>query len=219
MTTPNDQLLNALENERRYVATELHDGVAQTTLQLSLQIGICQKLLERGKTKMLAKELTQLEQRIHLASSQIRELIADMRPPQVMPEASLAEYLQHLIDLHHERGGPPVTPHLNITNISLTSAQTITLARIIQESLLNIRKHAEAQHVHLDIVEDDSIMAVTIIDDGQGFDFAEITARPTDKGGAGLANLQARAKAAGMRFEVTTGPMGTGTRVVVTLPK
>jgi signal transduction histidine kinase len=217
MTTPNDQTLNALENERRYVAKELHDGVAQTVLQLGLQIGICQKLLERGKTKMLGKELNQLEQRIQLASGQIRELIADMRPTKIDPEAPVPAQVQHLIDLHHERGGPPVTYQVNVADISLTPLQILALNRIIQESLLNIRKHAEAQQVQVDIVEDDALTALTIADDGPGFDLAEITTRSTDKGGAGLANLQARAEAAGLKLELTTG--STGTTVVVTWPK
>ena len=63
-----DKLLTALENERRYAARELHDGVAQTTLQLGLQAGICRKLLEHGKLEMLADELAQLETRIQMAS-------------------------------------------------------------------------------------------------------------------------------------------------------
>jgi glucose-6-phosphate-specific signal transduction histidine kinase len=60
-------LLETLENERRYVARELHDGVAQTTLQLGLQAGICNKLLERGNLEMLAKELAELEKRVLVA--------------------------------------------------------------------------------------------------------------------------------------------------------
>jgi two-component system sensor histidine kinase DegS len=83
--TKTEKLLQALENERRYTARELHDGVAQTTLQLGLQAGICRKLLERGNLAMLNQELIELEARIQLASTQVRDLIADMRP-QLEPE-------------------------------------------------------------------------------------------------------------------------------------
>ena len=75
------RLLDALEDERRYVARELHDSVAQTTLQLGLQAGICRKLLERGNLEMLSRELANLEERIQVASRQVREIISDMRPP------------------------------------------------------------------------------------------------------------------------------------------
>src|SRR5688572_29241532 len=106
------QLLDALEDERRYVARELHDSVAQTTLQLGLQAGICRKLLERGNLEMLGRELANLEERIQVASRQVREMISDMRPPLVEPEASLVDYLEHEIKIHQERGGPQVTPQL-----------------------------------------------------------------------------------------------------------
>jgi len=73
--------LQMVENERRYVARELHDGVAQTTQQLILQASLCRKLLERRRLDMLAQELSGLEARAQHASNQVRELITDMRPP------------------------------------------------------------------------------------------------------------------------------------------
>src|SRR6187401_2349935 len=99
------QLLDALEEERRYVARELHDRVAQTTLQLGLQAGICRKLLERGNLEMLARELANLEERIQVAYHQVREMISIMRPPVVEANASLTDYVDHELDIHHQQGG------------------------------------------------------------------------------------------------------------------
>lgn len=216
-----DTLLSALENERRYVARELHDGVAQTALQLGLQAGICRKLAEQGNLDMLANELAQLEERIQLASSQVREMVADMRPPQVEPEAGLDEYIRQTIEVHLERGGPPVEYRFGWSEHppSLLSQQMLALVRIIQESLANVRKHAGAGTVRLTLSEDDDSFYVTISDNGRGFDLGEVTARPTDKGGAGLANLRARAEAIGGSLQVTTNPDGIGTEVAVVLPK
>jgi two-component system sensor histidine kinase DegS len=215
-----DQLLIALENERRYVARELHDGVAQTTLQLGLQIGICAKLLERGKLEMLTGELAQLEERIRLVSQQIRDIINDMRPPLVAPESGLAEYLQQIIDTHTKRGGPPVVSHFNWSepDLRLTELQTLTLARLVQEALLNIRKHAKADQVQLDFSAEAETLSLTIADNGQGFDIDEVGARPADQGGAGLANLRARAEAIGGSFALNRTAAGW-TEVTVRLPK
>lgn len=216
-----DTLLNALENERRYVARELHDGVAQTTLQLGLQAGICNKLLERGNLEMLASELAQLEQRVQLASSQVRELIADMRPPQLEPEADLDEYIQQAIDVHAERGGPPVAYDSQVSGqpAPLTGQQRLTLYRIIQEALLNVRKHAAAQNVRLAVADHDGNFLVTIADNGKGFDPEELAARPVDKGGAGLANLRVRAQALGGSLTIARDPTGSWTEVRLSLPK
>ncbi|MBN1218886.1 MAG: hypothetical protein JXM69_08160 [Anaerolineae bacterium] len=213
-------LLNTLEDERRYVARELHDGVAQTTLQLGLQAGICRKLLERGNLEMLAAELAQLEQRIQMASSQVREVIADMRRPQIDADADLGEYIQRAIDLHLERGGPPVECNCNVSAYPPCSTQQkLALYRITQEALLNIRKHAQAQNVRVEMANDEKNFRLVVSDDGQGFSLNEVKARPTDKGGAGLANLQMRAQAVGGTLTVERDATSRWTEVKLSLPK
>ena len=221
MTNQSEQLLNALETERYYVAKELHDGVAQTTLQLGLQAGICRKLLETGKLDMLANELTQMEERSQLASSQIREMIADMRPPMVEPDAGLNDYIQYALDTHTERGGPPVDYQFNESEqiLDLTSARNLALVRIIQEALLNIRKHTQAQNVRLNISAEEDHLYITIADDGPGFDPVEVEARSVDKGGAGLTNLRRRAETIGGELSISRDLIGHGTKVTVILPK
>ena len=221
MTNQSDQLLNALETERHYVAKELHDGVAQTTLQLGLQASICRRLLETGKLDMLANELAQMEERSQLASSQIREMIADMRPPMVDPEANLDDYIQFALDTHTERGGPPVAYQFNKSDQvpDLPSVQVLALVRIIQEALFNIRKHTEAQNVRLSISAEEDHLYITIADDGQGFDPVEVESRSVDKGGAGLTNLRRRAEAIGGELSISRDLIGHGTKVTIILPK
>lgn len=219
MTAQYDELLDALENERRYVAKELHDGVAQTTLQLGLQAGICRKLLEGNKLDMLASELAQLEERIQLASGQIRQLIADLRPPMVEAGATLNDYIQHIVDIHHERSGPPVTYTFEWAEKApnLSSSQILALVRIIQEALLNTRKHAHAQNVRLTLSAKEDQIYVTIADDGQGFDPAEVEARVRNKGGAGLRNLRMRTQAIGGDLTVSRDTTGQGAKITIIL--
>lgn len=214
-------LLNILETERRYLARELHDGVAQTTLQLGLQAGICRKLLERGNLDMLATELAQLEERAQLASRQVREVIADLRPPQVGPETGIKEHLAQVVETHLSRGGPPVAYRCEWTDQTptLSVEQQLALVRVVQEALLNIRKHAQARHVHLILSTDEDSHILTISDDGKGFNPAELPAQPADKGGSGLANLQNRVLVIGGQVKLTSGPEGAGTKITVLLPK
>lgn len=221
MSDPADQLLNALEQERRYVARELHDGVAQTTLQLGLQASICRKLLDRGNLDMLARELAQLDERLQLASRQVREIINDMRPPLVAPEATLDDYLQYIIEIHNQRGGPPVTYRLEVHSeiLELTTTQMLALARVVQEALLNIRKHAGAEQSYLTVTAQADQLSITIGDNGQGFDLTEAESRSGDKGGAGLANLRTRIEASGGTLILTSGSAGKGTEITIKLPK
>ena len=61
-----------------------------------------------GKVEMLNSELMELEQRVQRASEQARDMINDLRAPQVEADAGLEEYIEHPIGLHRRRGGPPV---------------------------------------------------------------------------------------------------------------
>lgn len=216
-----DISLKALEIERRYVAQELHDGLAQTTQHLGLQVAICQKLLERGKMELLAGELIELEQRIQFAAGQVRDLINDMRPPQVEPHADLLEYLQYAVDIHTQRGGPPVEVVLQAGGPlpELSPMQLLALVRIVQEALLNVRKHARASRVRLVLAEENGNFCITIGDDGVGFDPADLAGYlSSDRGSAGLANLYARAGLIGGRATVERNASGDWTEVKLFLP-
>lgn len=221
-TYKNQPVLDALESERRYTAKELHDGVAQTTLQLGLQAGICRKLLDHNRIDMLAAELAQLEERAQVASGQVRALIQDLRPPILNDGAeSLQDYLAYTVEVHHQRNGPPVDFQYTLkdSDISLSDSQKLGLMRIIQEGLLNVRKHAQAQHVLLRVWLEQEQLCLTLADDGQGFDPAEVAARPTHKGGAGLDNLRTRIAAAGGSLTVGRGTTSRGTSITVILPR
>jgi two-component system sensor histidine kinase DegS len=210
--------LTVVENERRYVARELHDGLAQTTQQLGLEIAICRKLLERGNLDMLAEELAQLEQRLQVVAIQVREVIADMRPPSLEPEATLRDYLQAEIERHRQRGGVPVDFSFDWPSTDLPAQQKLALSRIVQEALLNVRKHAAADQVQIVCAVESNQAQLSIVDNGQGFEPAIMRARPVDQGGAGLANMQSRAEALGGTLTVESSELG-GTRIVVTLDR
>ncbi len=217
----NEATLTAMENERRYVARELHDGVAQTTLQLGLQVGICRKMLERGMVEMLAQELATLESRVHHASAQVREIIADMRPPRLDVDASLVEYLQQAIDTHQERGGARVEFHSHLTGPvpDFLPRHKLTIQRIVQEALLNVRKHARANNVSLSLTNDEHNLYLTIRDDGVGFEVSEAEARPADRQAAGLANMHARAAALRGSLSIHSSPGAGGTEFKLAIPQ
>ena len=220
MTTSFDFTLDTLENERRYVAQELHDGVAQSALQLGLQIGICRKLMERGNIDLVTKELAKLEENIQQTSWQVRDMITDMRPPKVDSTEGLNEHLQCVVDLHQKRGGPRVTYRMNIVpnSLNLSPRHILAVTRIVQEALQNIRKHAEANNAWVYVAENEQAFWVSIADDGRGFDIEAMNGNKK-QGGGGLANLQARAQAIGGTLTLAKGPNGKGTKVTVTWPK
>jgi two-component system sensor histidine kinase DegS len=211
--------LQIVENERRYIARELHDGVAQTTQQLILQASLCRKLLERRRLETLADELADLETRAQHASNQVRELMADLRPPLTQPTVPFVEAIRAELDIHSKRGGPPAEFELQTKETVPNLSNTVRLAviRILQEALLNARKHAAARKITVTMALEGRTLRLTVADDGQGFSTSELRARPPERGGAGLSSMRARALALGGEFKIQTAP-GQGTRIEASVP-
>ena len=144
-----------------------------------------------------------------------------MRPPTIENSGDLDEYIKYVIDVHIARGGAPVEYQFTDPQeqtVHLSQVRILGLARIIQEALLNVRKHANAEHVRFSVSIEDENLYLTIADDGQGFDPVEVQDRLLDKGGAGLTNLIMRTQAVGGTLDVARGTTGSGTRVTVNLP-
>jgi signal transduction histidine kinase len=211
--------LQLVENERSYVARELHDSVAQTTQQLILQASLCRKLMERRRIEMLVDELAKLEERAQHASQEVRELIADMRSPRADPDAPFVEWVRAEIDTHLKRGGPPTEFEVESSlPIPLLPQETrVALIRILQEALCNARKHAQAGQMKVALSFQEDSLHLVVLDDGRGFSPGELRSRPPEKGGAGLQLMRGRAMALDGQLTIQTGP-GKGTRVEASIP-
>jgi signal transduction histidine kinase len=211
--------LHTVENERNYVARELHDSVAQTSQQIILQAGLCRKLLERRRLETLAEELANLEARAKHASQQVREFIADMRPPLGEPDAPFVDRVRAEIDTHLTRGGPPTEfEFLARQPVPVLPDVTCTaLLRILQEALRNARKHAQAQHMSVTLLFEENRLRLAVKDDGRGFSPAELRARPPEASRAGFQLMRARAQSLGGEFKVQTGS-NQGTIVEAIIP-
>ena len=203
------------ENERRYVAQELHDHAIQTLLQINMQVGICKRYLELGHIEETATELNLLEEQITLASQQLRDLIADLRPP-LSEDGSFQSMLAKQIEIHQQRGGPPIKI-MQTKAIDLPAPKRLAVTRIIQEGLSNVRKHATASQIELNLKVQASRLILTIADDGKGFDDALIPNPFAEKGGAGMVNMQIRASAINGTFDIHSQP-NRGTMIKVTVP-
>ena len=142
-----------------------------------------------------------------------------MHPPRGEPDALLVEWVRAEIDIHLTRGGPPTDFEFLAEQPIPTLPDTtrIALLRILQEALLNARKHAQAQHMIVTLLFEENTLRLTVKDDGRGFSPSEFQTRPPEAGGAGLQLMRARAQALGGEFRVQTG-RGQGAIVEAIIP-
>ncbi|RIE04140.1 sensor histidine kinase [Cohnella faecalis] len=201
---------NAVLEERRRLARDLHDTVSQQLFALHMSASSLPKLLERD-AEHAAKVMEQLIAMSSTAQRQMRSLIAQLRPLELQGR-TLEEALDRWFPDYCRQNGLQGTLDIQLRS-PVSEAMEHQLFLIIQEAMANVVKHAEAKVVRLFLGETDRQLSLNIEDDGAGF-----RAEQVRTGAYGLSTMRERAQKLGGEAEIVTKP-GSGTRVKVWFPK
>jgi signal transduction histidine kinase len=201
------RLLGEQEAERARIARELHDDITQQLAILSIE-------LDRLRSEPLqvhsAKRLSRALETTQGISTSVRELSHRLHPSRLRL-IGLVAALDHL-------GRDSSPPHLPITfchrNVPAEIDPNVALCvfRVAQEALGNAVKHSDASHIWVDLTGGPSSVALTITDDGKGFD---VNGPPNT--GVGLISMRERVESVGGVLEIHATP-ASGTRLRVTVP-
>jgi signal transduction histidine kinase len=195
--------------ERARISREVHDTISQEVFSLRMLADGLQAALPADSD--LQPQISNLEQTTSTIAREIQALLLEMRPLQ-LEDQGLAEALEALATLYRTRVGLTVTTAL--TSVRLPPQVEHTLLRIAQEALTNAVRHGHASTIVLHLRQQQHTVALTITDDGQGFD-------PTLQGtahGFGLRLMQERVRELHGTFEIWSAP-GKGTSVSIGLPQ
>lgn len=207
-----ERTVQAQEEERRRVATEIHDGVTQQLISIWYRVQACERLLERDLPAARA-ELEVAKELIDEALREARAAIYDLRPS-TLDDLGLVPALQALA----QRTFDPEVDVNVATDLQrqLPPHLETALYRIGQEVLSNVRKHAEATRVEITIESDRDEVRMTVEDDGKGFDLDSYR-RVRPETSFGLAGIAERMDIVGGSLAISS-EMGRGTRVEVRVP-
>jgi two-component system sensor histidine kinase UhpB len=207
------QLVESDELQRRRIAGELHDRVGQNLSALNINLDLALGMLAGAQPELklrLADSLSLVEGTLQT----IENLMAELRPP-LLDEYGLAAALGLHVKEFAKRNGVRVEVRdPEEIGRSLRPEAAIALFRIAQESLVNVAKHAEASQVSIVLARQDDGTALSITDDGRGFDVHD---RLSHRTRWGVTTMQERAAAVGGALYLESSP-GTGTTVRVTVP-
>jgi signal transduction histidine kinase len=194
--------LTAVVEERRRIARDLHDGLAQELAYIFLQT---RALVKGGHAPAVLAHVASAAER---ALGESRRAIATLAGEDESLASAVAEVAEEIADRSGLRlelalsDGLEVAPH-----------QREELLRIVREALSNAARHADASTVRVELSNGDGIR-LRVEDDGIGFDPAETRRRPN--GGFGLVSMLERAELLGAELRLESAP-GAGTRVEVAL--
>jgi signal transduction histidine kinase len=203
------RLLAAQEEERRAIARELHDDIAQSVAFLNITLDKLRQHLRSPDSIAELDDASALAVRI----AKDVERVAQGLHPSTLDLQGLAGAVRHLRGEFGRRHGLAVECRIGDMPPDLDRAVAVTLFRVSQEALRNIARHAGATTSTLDLSASETEVRLSIVDNGAGFDVAAArTAR-----GLGLASMNERLKLVGGTLEVASR-VGEGTRIAVSVP-
>jgi len=200
------QLAGATERAR--IARELHDAISQDLFSLRLLAGGVRRALPAGSP--LRPEVEAMEQTATATMHEMQALLLELRPV-ALEDAGLVPALEELCRAYRERLG--VTVDTDLEPVELQGSVEHAVLRIVQEALANAVKHAQPNRVRLRLRQQDAQVAVTVSDDGAGFDPAR-----AERHGMGLGLMRERVAELGGTFQLDSTP-GEGTTVRILLPR
>ncbi|MEW6059785.1 MAG: PAS domain S-box protein [Actinomycetota bacterium] len=205
------RLTTAQEEERLRIANDIHDDSIQLMTAVGMRLAILKNELREGEE---AESVGKLEQTVQEAIVRLRNLIFELRPA-ALDREGLAPALREYLETSRREGETEVTLRDQLQ--AEPSPETrVLLYRLTQEALMNVRKHARAAHVDVDLVAERGGTRVMVRDDGVGFD-PEAVVEETP-GNLGLVSMRERAELAGGWFRITSSP-GAGTTLEFWIPE
>jgi signal transduction histidine kinase len=209
------RVVSAQEAERQRIARDLHDetGQALTAIGMGLR-GFSGRLSTRNKDGI--RTLHQLETLTADSLKELERLISDLRPSH-LDDLGLSAALRWYAGRVQEHASISIRVDITGEETDLDDAVKITIFRIIQESLNNIIKHAQASHVNIGLCFEERNVRIDVWDNGVGFDLDQAQQKSTSRPTLGLAGMEERAALLGGSVSIQSRP-GYGTQVEALIP-
>lgn len=203
------RLMTAQEAERRRIARELHDGIGQSLALLGIQLQRAGQLSASGKKNPGVAELCTKVKEI---GNQVSRLSHQLHSSE-LEFLGLAVAVKSLCREFSEQYGTRIDCSCTRIPDDLDNDIALSLLRVVQEALHNIAKHSRASSVTVQLSGESRELALTISDDGIGFEVGKIRSAR----GLGLISMRERIHLAGGKFDISSTP-GTGTKIQARVP-
>ncbi len=198
---------------------DLHDGPTQLVAAVQMSIDFCQQALKHDAIPMAIDELQNMMDLAKRTSHQMRTLLFELRPL-ILETKGLVPALQFYLErrqeeedeikLHFVCNSDQVDNKVSRMEPDIEAA----LFAIIQESVNNAVKHAQADNIFVRLTEEHDHLTLSITDDGEGFDVHKVIKDYEERGSYGMVNLRERVAIAQAQYSINSAP-GEGTEILI----
>ena len=219
------EIMTAGEDERKRIARELHDDTSQSLN--AILIALDSIVIHFSEYDPVRKQMKQIREQCLTMLKGLHRMIKDLRPP-ILDDLGLTSAIQWVLEKHiGERGipfrfdvhGDREALKARVRGVLDYSKIELALFRVVQESIINISKHADAKQVSVSASFGDSGIELAIEDDGRGFDVRKVFEpdRKDPHMGLGLLGMEERVGLLDGKLAIRSEP-GRGTRIQVFIP-
>jgi two-component system nitrate/nitrite sensor histidine kinase NarX len=200
----------AVSEERTLLARELHDSIAQSLAFLKIQVSLLRQAIERQDATQMALTLGEIDTGVRESTNDVRELLLHFRTR--TDSDDIEQALQTTLRKFEHQSGLRTRLVVHGHGVALPSDVQLQVLHVLQEALSNVRKHAQASEVLLDVQRGPQ-WVFCVRDNGRGFTPAD---GPPDDTHVGLQIMRERAQRIGAQVRIESIP-GDGTEVRIAL--
>jgi len=186
-----DRIIQVQDDVRKELSRKLHDGTVQLLAAIAMNVEHIGRLLKL-KPEAVFAELDALRKLVHQATREARIVLFELRPV-ILESQGLVPALRSYVN---QLDSDEFAVHLDVSNFrqQLDPKVAGTIFSIVQEAINNVKKHAHARNVWLNLAVDRDQLVLGIKDDGQGFDVKAVERDYDQRGSFGLLNMHERAE-------------------------
>ncbi|HKN35020.1 MAG TPA: histidine kinase [Terriglobales bacterium] len=203
--------------ERARVARELHDGAVQSLISMEMQVDVLRRQ-SAGESPRISGELGRIQGLLREEILKLRELMQEMKSIDV-DARKLPSFVNDTVERFQRETGISARFVFDLEPTGMPARTCRELTRIVQEALVNVRKHSKARQVMVRLSSDHNHWKLTIEDDGRGFDFTgRLSQVQLDEVRKGPVVIKERVRLIDGELTIESNP-GRGSRLEITVPQ
>lgn len=210
------KIILAQEEERKRIAREIHDGLAQNLANIVLRTEIAERMMMKQAFNAVKDELVDLKGQVRGGIEEVRKIIFNLRP-MALDDLGLVPTLRKFIQDYEEKHKIRTRFEMAGKETRLPSGMEVAIFRLVQEAFSNVLKHAQASHVALEMTYQQQMVKITVTDNGVGFAANNIDRKITKGSHYGLIGMRERVELLEGRLDIQSD-IGAGTKISMVIP-